>query len=144
MHSGLEEGGLRGLGEMAAFFRERARGGVGLIVTGGIAPNRAGRVSPFAAKMTNSWEAKRHREVTDAVHAEDGKIAMQLLHAGRYSYHPFAVSASPLKAPIGWFQPKELSGSEIEQTIADYATSAALAREAGYDGVEVGEFNNMH
>ena len=114
-----------------------AKGGVGLIVTGGIAPNVAGRVSPTAAKMNSLQESLEHRVVTDAVHEHDGKIVMQILHSGRYGYHPFNVSASDLKAPIGWFQPKPLSAQGVQDTIDDYVKCAVLAREAGYDGVEV-------
>ena len=146
MHTGLEEGQHHfdhSLRNMAAFYEERARGGVGLIVTGGIAPNNAGRVAPLAAMMTTPSDAMRHREVTEAVHQHrdaDGNgpmIAMQILHAGRYGYHPFNVSPSKAKAPIGWFTPKPLSEREIERTIDDFVRAAALAEEAGYDGVEV-------
>ena len=144
MHNGLEEGEGWGhrLTKMAAFFEERAKGGVGLMVTGGIAPNNAGRVAPMAAMMTTPGDAARHREVTEAVHRHsvDGvgpKIAMQILHSGRYGYHPFNVSASPKKAPIGWFTPKALSDSDVERTIDDFVRCACLAEEAGYDGVEV-------
>ncbi|ETW04209.1 hypothetical protein, variant [Aphanomyces invadans] len=135
MHTGLEEG--HSLTKLAAFFTERARGDVGLIVTGGVAPNRAGRVSPLAGKMTTSSEINRHKEVTQAVHDNGGKIAMQILHSGRYGYHPFTVAPSPIKAPIGWFTPKELSHGGIQSTIKDYVQCAVNAREAGYDGVEV-------
>lgn len=105
----------------------RAKGNVGLIVTGGIAPNRAGRVSPLAAKLTTQGEVNAHKEVTQAVHDNDGKIAMQILHSGRYGYHPFNVAPSPIKAPIGWFTPRELSSSGVESTIRDYANCAARA-----------------
>ncbi|EQC39157.1 2,4-dienoyl-CoA reductase (NADPH2) [Saprolegnia diclina VS20] len=135
MHTGLEEG--RSLTRLATFFAERAKGDVGLIVTGGIAPNRAGRVSPMAAKLTTSSEIQRHKEVTTAVHESDGKIAMQILHSGRYGYHPFNVAPSAIKAPIGWFTPKALSTSDVRSTIKDYVQCAVNAREAGYDGVEV-------
>ncbi|KAJ0408142.1 hypothetical protein P43SY_002112 [Pythium insidiosum] len=135
MHTGLEEG--RSLTKLAAFFAERARGDVGLIVTGGIAPNRAGRVSPLAAKLTTSREVAAHREVTAAVHDAGGKIAMQILHSGRYGYHPFNVAPSAIKAPIGWFTPQALSSRGIRSTIDDYAQCAANARAAGYDGVEI-------
>eukprot|EP00052_Salpingoeca_macrocollata_P026656 m.248632 g.248632 ORF g.248632 m.248632 type:complete len:680 (+) comp22614_c0_seq6:2063-4102(+) len=139
MHTGLETGMLKpsGLSEMAAYMEARAKGGVGLIVTGGVAPNRAGRVSPFALKLTYKWEAQRHRVVTDAVHAHDGKICMQILHSGRYAYHPFAVAPSPGKSPISLFKPKVLSSKEVHDTIDDYVRAAVLAREGGYDGVEV-------
>ena len=141
MHTGLEEGEGWGhkLTRMAAFFEERAKGGVGLMVTGGIAPNNAGRVAPMAAMMTTPGDAARHKEITDAVHAVPGgsKIAMQILHSGRYGYHPFNVSASAVKAPIGWFTPKGLKAYDIEATIDDFVRCASLAEEAGYDGVEV-------
>lgn len=110
---------------------------MGLIVTGGIAPNRAGRVSPLAAKLTTQAEINAHKEVTEAVHANGGKIAMQILHSGRYGYHPFNVAPSPIKAPIGWFTPRELSTSAVEATIRDYAQCAVNAKQAGYDGVEI-------
>lgn len=136
MHTGLEE--ERGsLARMAVYFAERARGGVGLMVTGGVAPNRQGWLMPFGAKMTNQSEARRHQLVTQAVHVEGGKICMQLLHGGRYSGHPLLVAPSALKAPISPFKPWEMSNRLIRATIQDYARSAALAREAGYDGVEI-------
>mmetsp|Transcript_18887 Transcript_18887/g.59865 ORF Transcript_18887/g.59865 Transcript_18887/m.59865 type:complete len:689 (+) Transcript_18887:129-2195(+) len=122
---------------MAAFYAERARGGVGLIVTGGISPNDAGRGYPFAAKLSTAGEARPHQVVTQAVHDEGGKILMQILHTGRYAYTPFAVAPSRLRAPIGWVTPAELTSSQVERTIADYARSAELAKSAGYDGVEI-------
>ncbi|WP_282008433.1 NADPH-dependent 2,4-dienoyl-CoA reductase [Brevundimonas aveniformis] len=136
MHLGLEEipGGFE---RMAAFYAERARGEVGLIVTGGIAPNLKGRPAPVGAVMATEDEADHHRVVTDAVHAEGGKIAMQILHFGRYSYQPDLVAPSALKAPINPFVPHALTSEEVEQTIEDYVTCAALARHAGYDGVEI-------
>ncbi|RYG69505.1 hypothetical protein EON64_02545 [archaeon] len=141
MHTGLEETGgflVPGkLDEMAAFYAERAKGQVGLIVTGGIAPNNAGRGYFGAAKMSTASESKQHEVVTKAVHEHGGKIAMQILHTGRYGYHPWNVSASAIKAPIGWFTPKALSVSEIESTIEDFVRCAVLARQAGYDGVEI-------
>ncbi len=140
MHTGLEEGDGWGrtLHKMAAFFDARAAGGVALMVTGGIAPNAPGRVAPFAATMATSADARRHRVVTDAVHRHDGaKIAMQILHAGRYAYQPSAVAPSAKKSPIGWFTPTPLSDAEVDGTVSDFARSAALAAEAGYDGVEV-------
>jgi 2,4-dienoyl-CoA reductase (NADPH2) len=136
MHIGLEEV-PNGFVRMAEFYAERARGGVGLIVTGGIAPNSAGRPFAAGASLTTSEEAAQHRLVTAAVHREGGKIAMQILHFGRYAYHREAVAPSPLQAPIAPFPPHELSGEEVEQTIADFVCCAALAQEAGYDGVEV-------
>jgi 2,4-dienoyl-CoA reductase (NADPH2) len=136
MHVGLEEA-PNGFERMAAFYAERARGGVGLIVTGGIAPNAAGRPYPGGAMLSTPAEADRHRVVTAAVHAEGGKIAMQILHFGRYAYHPDLVAPSPLQAPISPHVPHELSGLEVEQTINDYVRCAELAKAAGYDGVEV-------
>ncbi|MFF0474907.1 FAD-dependent oxidoreductase [Streptomyces sp. NPDC004284] len=136
MHVGLEET-EHGFERMAAFYAERARGGVGLIVTGGIAPNEAGRPWDGGAKLTTAEEVAEHRLITDAVHAEGGRIAMQILHFGRYAYHPGLVGPSPLKAPISPFVPNELSDAEVEQTVEDYARCAELAKEAGYDGVEV-------
>lgn len=136
MHVGLEEekGGYE---KLAAFYAARAKGGVGLIVTGGIAPNIAGWVAPFAGRMSSSRHAKKHRVITDAVHAQGGKICMQILHSGRYGYHPLAVSASKIKSPITPFKPRELSSRGVKSTIKDYAKSALLAKEAGYDGVEI-------
>ncbi|WP_319457243.1 MULTISPECIES: NADPH-dependent 2,4-dienoyl-CoA reductase [unclassified Mycobacterium] len=136
MHTGLEDRS-RDIDRLAAYFAERARGGVGLIITGGYAPNRAGWLLPFAAQMVSSSEARRHRRVTSAVHAEGGKILLQILHAGRYAYHPFSVSASSIKAPINPFRPRKLSSRGVEDTIDDFVRCALLAREAGYDGVEV-------
>ncbi|CAM5619554.1 NADPH-dependent 2,4-dienoyl-CoA reductase [Streptomyces tanashiensis] len=136
MHVGLEET-EHGFERMAAFYAERARGGVGLIVTGGIAPNEAGRPWDGGAKLTTAEEVAEHRLITDAVHAEGGRIAMQILHFGRYAYHPALVGPSPLKAPISPFVPNELTDAEVEQTVEDYARCAELAKEAGYDGVEV-------
>jgi 2,4-dienoyl-CoA reductase (NADPH2) len=136
MHTGLEET-KNGFEKMAVYFAERAAGGVGLIVTGGIAPNRAGWVSPFAAKMSTKREANHHKVVTQAVHEAGGKICMQILHTGRYAYHPFGVAPSALKAPITPFKPWVLSQSGIKSTIADFVNCAQLAKEAGYDGVEI-------
>ena len=136
MHTGLEEA-RNGFQRMAAYFAERAKGEVGLIVTGGIAPNRAGWVAPFAAKLSTSKEAKKHRIITDAVHQSGGKICMQILHTGRYAYHPFAVAPSAIRSPISRFKPKALKESGIVQTIKDFVNCAVLAREAGYDGVEI-------
>ena len=136
MHVGLEEA-KDGFNRMAAFYAERARGGVALMVTGGIAPNERGRPMPGGAMMTTQAEADKHKVVTEAVHAAGGKIAMQILHFGRYAYHPELVAPSALKAPINPFKPHPLSGEEVEQTIADYVNCAALAQSAGYDGVEI-------
>ena len=136
MHTGLEEA-PNGFERMAAYFVERARGGVGLIVTGGVAPNEAGCVAPGAAKLTTDDEAEKHQTLTGAVHQEGGKIAMQILHAGRYAFHENLVSASAIKAPINFFKPRALDPKEIEEHIRDYADCAVLAHQAGYDGVEI-------
>jgi len=136
MHVGLEEA-PNGFERMAAFYAERARGGAGLIVTGGIAPNEEGRPYPGGAMMVSSDDVANHRIVTDAVHAAQGRIAMQILHFGRYAYHEDLVAPSAIKAPISPSTPRALTAAEVEQTIADYARAAVLAREAGYDGVEV-------
>jgi len=136
MHVGLEEA-KDGFARMAAFYAERARGGVGLIVTGGIAPNDQARPMPGGAAMTSQKEADRHQVVTEAVHAAGGKICMQILHFGRYAYHPELVAPSALKAPISPFRPRALTTEEVAQTVEDYANAAALAQSAGYDGVEI-------
>lgn len=136
MHTGLEEDG-EGLQRLAAFYRERAQGGAALIVTGGIAPDRAGRLAPFAAKLTNSKEQKRHELVTHTVHEAGGKIAMQILHAGRYGYHPFILAPSGLKSPISPYKPWVMSKRRISKTIAHFVRCARLAQAAGYDGVEI-------
>ncbi|MGW0468653.1 FAD-dependent oxidoreductase [Streptomyces sp. NPDC003027] len=136
MHVGLEEA-ENGFARMAAFYAERARGGVGLIVTGGIAPNEVGRPWDGGAKLSTDEEVAEHRLITDAVHEAGGRIAMQILHFGRYAYHPALVAPSPIQAPISPFVPNELTDAEVEQTIEDYARCAELAKAAGYDGVEV-------
>ncbi len=136
MHVGLEEA-PNGFERMAAFYAERARGGVGLIVTGGIAPNEAGRPYPGGAMLATAQEAQSHRIVTDAVHAAGGRIALQILHFGRYAYHPDLVAPSALQAPISAHVPRELTADEVEATIADYVRCARLAQDAGYDGVEI-------
>ncbi len=136
MHVGLEEA-PGGFERMAAFYAERARGEAGLIVTGGIAPNMEGTPAPGGAKLTTEGEADQHRGITRAVHAEGGKIAMQILHFGRYAYHKDLVGPSALRAPINANTPRELSEDEVEQTIEDFVTCAALAHHAGYDGVEI-------
>ncbi len=136
MHTGLEDG-RKHFPAMAAYFAERARGGVGLMVTGGFAPNIAGWTKPFAGTLATSTGARRHRVVTDAVHAEGGKIALQILHTGRYGYHPFCVAPSRIKSPISPFAPRELSPRGIERQIRAFVRCATLARESGYDGVEV-------
>ncbi len=136
MHVGLEEA-KDGFARMAAFYAERARGGVGLIVTGGIAPNDRGRPMPGGARMTTAEEADKHKLVTSAVHEAGGRIAMQILHFGRYAYHPELVAPSALQAPINPFRPNPLSSEEVAQTIEDFVRCAALAKVAGYDGVEI-------
>ena len=135
MHTGLEDG--RDLSRLAAYFRERAEGDVGLIVTGGFAPNIVGWAKPFAGMMSTSGAARRHRVVTQAVHAAGGKIALQILHTGRYAFHPLAVAPSRLKAPISPFTPFELSSRGVERQIRAFVNCAVKAREAGYDGVEI-------
>jgi 2,4-dienoyl-CoA reductase (NADPH2) len=136
MHTGMEDKAAQ-FPELAAFYAERARGGVGLIITGGFSPTLEGALYPRASKLTSSREVDRHRQVTQAVHAEGGKIALQILHAGRYSYHPFSVSASAVKSPITPFTPRALSERGIRRTIDGFADTARLAQEAGYDGVEI-------
>jgi 2,4-dienoyl-CoA reductase (NADPH2) len=136
MHTGLEDR-ARDFPKLAAYFAARARGGAGLLVSGGIAPNRAGWAKPFAGKLSARHEVARHRLVTEAVHAEGGKICMQILHTGRYSYHPFPVAPSALRAPINRFKPRALSSDGVRDQIADFVNCATLARDAGYDGVEV-------
>ncbi|WP_141879370.1 NADPH-dependent 2,4-dienoyl-CoA reductase [Homoserinimonas aerilata] len=136
MHTGLEDR-ARDVPRLTAFFTERARGGVALIVTGGFSPTLRGTLMPFAAKFTTRLQARRHRVMTDAVHAEGAKIALQVLHAGRYAYHPFSVSASAIKSPITPFRPRALSSRGVARTVRAFARAARLAREAGYDGVEI-------
>ena len=136
MHVGLEEA-KNGFERMAAFYAERARGGVGLMVTGGIAPNDRARPMPGGARMTTPEEAEKHKVVTQAVHEAGGKICMQILHFGRYAYHPELVAPSAIKAPINPFRPHALSTEEVEQTIEDFVRAAGLAQSAGYDGVEI-------
>jgi 2,4-dienoyl-CoA reductase (NADPH2) len=136
MHTGLEDRFYH-YGQLAAFYRERARGGVGLIVTGGISPNRQGWLLPFGGTLNCAGDLVNHRRVTRAVHKEGGKILLQILHAGRYGYQPLVVSASALKSPISPFRPRALSARGIEATIAAFVACARLAQRAGYDGVEV-------
>ena len=136
MHTGLEEQ-KNGFERLAAFYAERARGGVGLIVTGGISPDYFGTVMPKAARMTNSNHVNKHKLITNAVHTEGGKICMQILHAGRYAYQPWSVAPSAIQSPITPFKPFALPGWGVKRTINNYINSAALAKEAGYDGVEV-------
>ena len=136
MHTGLEDG-RRNFPAMAAYFAERARGGVGLIVTGGFAPNIEGWAKPFAGTLATAAAARRHQEVTRAVHAEGGRIALQILHTGRYGYSPLCVAPSRIRSPISAFTPRELSARGIERQIRAFARCARLARDAGYDGVEI-------
>lgn len=136
MHTGLE-GEKDGFHRLAEFYAARARGGVGLIVTGGFAPNLAGRMSPGGTQLSFAWQTAKHRLLTDAVHGAGGRIALQILHTGRYAYHPLAVSASRLRSPISRFTPRALGAWGIKKTVADYARTAALAQAAGYDGVEI-------
>jgi 2,4-dienoyl-CoA reductase (NADPH2) len=136
MHTGLEDD-PKHFHRLTAYFAERARGGVGLIVTGGFAPNIEGWAAPFSGRLTTSAAARKHRPITDAVHAEGGAIALQILHTGRYGYHPLAVAPSRLKSPISPFTPRALSTRGVERQIRAFVRCAKLAREAGYDGVEV-------
>jgi 2,4-dienoyl-CoA reductase (NADPH2) len=136
MHTGLEDR-ARDYPKLAAYFEVRARGGAGLIITGGIAPNISGWVAPFSGKLTSRREVASHRLITERVHGAGAHICMQILHSGRYGYHPLVVAPSRLKSPISRFSPRELTPKEIQGQIADFAHTAALAREAGYDGVEI-------
>ncbi|MCD9087942.1 NADPH-dependent 2,4-dienoyl-CoA reductase [Stenotrophomonas sp. SY1] len=136
MHTGLEDH-VRDFPKLAAYFGERAEGGAALLVTGGFSPNVVGWLAPFGSKLSWPWEVGRHRQVTAAVHSHGAKICMQLLHAGRYAYHPLQVAPSKLKAPINPFTPRALTARGVERHINDYARAARLARDGGYDGVEV-------
>jgi 2,4-dienoyl-CoA reductase (NADPH2) len=136
MHTGLEEK-KNGFERIAAYYAERAKGGVGLIVSGGIAPNIQGWTAPFSARMSTKKHAKHHKVITEAVHKEGGKICMQILHSGRYGYHPFAVAPSAIKSPITPFTPIKLKPAGIKRTLRDFVNSAKLAKLAGYDGVEI-------
>ena len=136
MHTGLEDR-FYNYPKLAAYFRERAKGGVGLIVTGGISPNRQGWLLPFGGTLSSIFDVRNHRKVTQAVHAEGGKILMQILHSGRYGYQPFVVSASAVKSPISMFKPRALTERGIQSTIRAYVRCARLAQKAGYDGVEI-------
>jgi 2,4-dienoyl-CoA reductase (NADPH2) len=136
MHTGLEDR-FWDVPKLAAYVAERARGGVGLIVTGGYAPNKRGWLKPFAGEMTSRLQAERHRQVTDAVHEHGAAIALQVLHAGRYGYTPFSVGASTRKSPITPFRPSALSARAVDRTASDFARSARLAQKAGYDAVEL-------
>lgn len=136
MHTGLEDH-ARNYAKLGAYFAERAHGGVGLMVTGGLAPNIAGWLKPFAGRLSMPWHVARHRKVTRAVHAEGGRICLQILHAGRYAYQPLSVAPSKIKSPITPFTPRALSSRGVEKTIGDFADCAKLAQDAGYDGVEI-------
>jgi 2,4-dienoyl-CoA reductase (NADPH2) len=136
MHTGLEDRAAD-FPKLAAYFAARARGGAGLLVTGGIAPNRAGWSKPFAGKLSSQREVARHRLVTAAVHEAGGRICMQILHTGRYAYHPFPVAPTALRAPINRFKPRALSTDGVYAQIEDFVNCAALAQDAGYDGVEI-------
>ena len=136
MHTGLEEA-PNGYNRLAQFYKERAAAGVGLIVTGGIGPNEEGCVFKGAAKLTTEEERDHHKIVTQAVHEVDGKICMQILHAGRYAYNPDNIGPSAIQAPINPFPPRELSEEEIEGQIQDFLRCADLAQQAGYDGIEI-------
>ncbi|MGQ0547298.1 MAG: oxidoreductase, partial [Betaproteobacteria bacterium] len=136
MHTGHEArpGGLEAL---AAFYAERARGGAALIVTGGFSPNDVGNLGPHRAQFSTAEDSRRHQVITRAVHEAGGRIALQLLHSGRYGFHADIVAPSALKSPINPHTPREMRAAEIERTIEDFAAAARLAREAGYDGVEL-------
>ena len=136
MHTGMEDR-FWNYPKLAAYFRERAKGGAGLIITGGISPNRQGWLLPFGGTLNSVFDLRNHRLLTEAVHAEGGKIALQILHAGRYGYQPFVVSASALKSPISKFKPRALTLAGVAKTVRDYARCARLARRADYDGVEI-------
>ncbi|MBS0569583.1 MAG: FAD-dependent oxidoreductase [Proteobacteria bacterium] len=136
MHTGLEDH-ARDFPKLAAYFAERARGGVGLMVTGGFSPNIAGWLKPFASRLSMPWHVAPHRQVTRAVHAEGGRLCLQILHAGRYAYQPLSVAPSKIKSPITPFTPRALSSAGVERTIRDFVRCAQLAQEAGYDGVEI-------
>ncbi len=136
MHTGLEEE-KNGIDKIATYYAERAKGGVGLIVTGGISPNIQGWTGPFSARMSSEKHAKHHQKITAAVHKEGGKICMQILHSGRYGYHPFNVAPSKIKSPITPFKPFKLTQSGIKRTIRDFVNCAELSKLAGYDGVEI-------
>lgn len=136
MHTGLEEE-RGGFAKLAAFYEERAKGGVGLIVTGGVSPNKRGRIAPFGSELSHFWHVNKHKVVTEAVHKYPTKICLQLLHTGRYAFHPFSVAPSKVKSPINPFTPRAMSIRQINSTIKDYAYASHLAAKAGYDGVEI-------
>ncbi|HJU40217.1 MAG TPA: NADPH-dependent 2,4-dienoyl-CoA reductase, partial [Tahibacter sp.] len=136
MHTGLEDR-ASDFDKLAAYFAERAKGGVGLIVTGGISPSIRGWLKPFSGRLSMPWHVARHRKIAQAVHGEGGRVCVQILHAGRYGYHPLSVAPSKIKSPITPFTPAALSARAVEATIDDFVNSAKLAQDAGYDGVEV-------
>src|SRR5687767_5251861 len=136
MHTGLEDR-KKHFPRLAAYFAERARGDVGLMVTGGFAPNIEGWLSPLGSRLSSHAAARSHKPITKAVHDEGGKIALQILHAGRYGYSPFSVAPSRIKSPISPFAPRELSARGVDKQIQAFVRCASLSREAGYDGVEV-------
>ncbi len=136
MHTGLEDH-ARDFGKLAEYFAARARGGIGLMVTGGFSPNIAGWLKPFSSRLSSRWQIRAHRRITGAVHAAGGRICLQILHAGRYGFHPLSVAPSAIKSPITPFTPRALSGRGVERTIHAFARCAKLARDAGYDGVEI-------
>ncbi|MEO8750987.1 MAG: NADPH-dependent 2,4-dienoyl-CoA reductase [Allobranchiibius sp.] len=136
MHTGMEDRS-RHFGELAEYFAERARGGTGLMITGGFAPDKTGWLLPAGSELSSSRAADKHKVITEAVHEAGGRIAMQILHAGRYGYHPFVKSASAVKSPISKFAPRAMSGKDVERTISHFAKAARLAMQAGYDGIEI-------
>ncbi|MBQ4832327.1 FAD-dependent oxidoreductase [Pseudoalteromonas sp. MMG010] len=136
MHTGLEEG-WHNRKRLREFYKARAKGGVALIITGGYSPNLRGKLTPISSSFNSYYDVFKHKAYTDAVHKEGGKICLQLLHAGRYAYHPFNQAPSAIKAPINPYKPKEMSVSSIKKTIKDFAHSAYMAEKAGYDGVEI-------
>ena len=136
MHTGLEDH-ARDFGKLAEYFAARARGGVGLMVTGGFSPNIAGWLKPFSSRLSSRWQVAPHRRMTESVHAAGGRICLQILHAGRYGFHPLSVAPSAIKSPITPFTPRALSGRGIERTIRAFTRCAKLAQDAGYDGVEI-------
>ena len=136
MHTGLEEHWF-GYSKLASFYAERAQAGVALIITGGISPTFSGRLSLISSQLSSIWQIGKHKKLVRAVHQHGAKICLQILHAGRYSYHPFSVAPSAIKAPISPYTPKALTGKKIKKLIKAYSKTAILAQRAGYDGVEV-------
>ena len=136
MHTGLEDR-RRDFPKLAHYFKTRSKGGVALMVTGGFSPNIAGCLSPMSSRLSNQRSVDRHRQVVDGVHEHEGKICLQILHAGRYGYTPLIVAPSPIKSPISPFAPRELSERAVAKTVRDFVNTAELAKVAGYDGVEI-------